>query len=204
MTYERDNSHFMIPRLLPRTVLALLLAATAACSSSQVSLEYQPPNISPELRRGPAVVATGRFEDRRGDPPMYLGSIKTPVGTPLEYVETRVPVAQMVANAFGHGLNTRNMLARGGTSRYIIQGQILSLYCDHLARPYAEAKVMVQLVHRQTGRVVHSQIHEAERLLPPRTPNRDSRALLARLSSEVVQEVVDKALDDPGLRAALR
>lgn len=204
MTYERNKKRLMMPRLFPRTAIALLLAATAACSTSQVSLEYQPPNISPELRRGPAVVATGQFEDRRGDPEMYLGAIKTPVGTTLEYVETRVPVAQMVANAFGHGLNTRNMLARGGSSRYLIQGQILSLYCDHLARPYAEAKIMVQLVHRPTGRVVHSQLYEAERLLPPRTPSRDSRALLARLSSEVVQAVVDKALDDPALRAALR
>ena len=194
----------MIKRLFSRTFLGLLLAVTAACSSSQVSLEYQPPNIPQELRRGPAVVSVGQFEDRRGDPENYLGAIKSPLGSPIEYVETRVPVAQMMANAFGHGLNTRNMLARGGSGRFLLQGQITSLYCDHLARPYAEARVIVQLVDRRSNRVVHTQVYEAERLLPARSPSRDSRLLLARLSSETVQMVVDKALDDPALRAALR
>lgn len=194
----------MRSRFFPLASALILLLSGVACSTSQVSLEYHPPNIPAELKRGPAIVASGRFEDRRGDPEFYLGSIKTPVGAPLEYVETRVPVAQMVSNAFGHGLNSRNMLARQGSARFILQGQILSLYCDHLARPHAEARILVQLVEARSGRVVYSQIHEAERTLAARTPSRESRVLLTQLSSQVVQEVVDRALDSSSFRAALR
>jgi hypothetical protein len=184
--------------------LAGVVLAVAGCGTSPVSLEYRAPTGPGAAPSGPRVVMVGAFADRRGLGPHYVGVVKSPVGTPIHYVETRIPVAQVVGNGFGYGLEVRNMRAQPGASRFVLGGEIQDLQSEHLARPYASARILVTLMDRRSNQVVFQKVYRSERLLPARVPSEEgSKRLLAGLASQALGEVIDQALDDPAFRAVL-
>lgn len=135
---------------------------------------------------------------------MELGTVRTQLGTPIEYVQTRVPVSDVVTNAFGHGLQARNMFSRPRNSRFIITGDVLDLNCQQLVRPYGYARVRVTVMDAASGQIIHSRIYTGERGSGAYVPGSGSPVPLLRdLVSSALQDVVDKALDDPALRSKL-
>lgn len=183
---------------LAASACALLLAN---CSTTAVSLDYQP-SLGDKVP-GPRKVSAGNFVDRRGEGSFYLGTVRTPIGTPLESINTRIPVDQVVRNAFAHGLGARSMLAGAGAP-YILTGEVLELHCDQVVRPAAYAKVRVSLIRSGTKQVVFSRIYNSERENNVYLPGSGSPVpMLRELASRVLQDVVDRALDDSALRARL-
>jgi len=181
-----------------------LLAATllVQCSSTVVSLDYQP-NLS-QIVPGPSVLAAGRFTNMRREPATSLGSVRTPIGTPMERIVTRIPVEEVVRNAFAYGLKSRQMLAPQSSAPYVIGGEVLELNVIQVVRPAAYARIRVNVIKATTGQVVYSRIYKSDREGGPYLPGTGSPVpVLRELGSRALQDVVDQALDDVALRARL-
>jgi hypothetical protein len=195
-THPRLSVGLAMNRLL---LLVALLPMVSCTITSQVSLDYVP--ASGQMRPGPAEFSVREFSDQRGVDAQLLGTVRTQVGTPLERVQTRVPVSQIVTHAFAHGLEARGMLTRTGTSRYVITGEVQELYLQMLVRPYARAKVRVTVLDSSSGQIVLSEIFQGERQGPAYVPGSGSPVPMLRdLTSGALQDAVDRALDDPVLR----
>ncbi len=189
-----------------KNALLLLLTAIAltlsSCSSTSVSLEYQP-SLGQNIP-GPRKVAVGRFADLRREGGRALGAVKTPVGTPMEYITTNVPVDQVVRNAFAHGLSSRRMLVSEAGAPFMLTGEVLQLYTDQVIRPAAYATIRVNLVRTNSGRIVFSRVYRAEQEGKAYLPGSGSPVpMLRELASRALQHTVDSALDDAGFRVRL-
>jgi len=188
--------------LLPIVTLLTAFALVSCSTTSQVSLDYVP---SPgHIQPGPQEFATRPFRDQREMGAMELGTVRTQIGTPLEYVQTKVPVSEVVTNAFGYGLQARQMLTSPRSARYVIAGDILDLYCQMLVRPYGYARVRVTVLDSATGQILHSHVYSGERSSSVYIPGSGSPVPLLRdLVSGALQDAVDRALDDSTLRSRL-
>ncbi len=180
---------------------ALSLLSLASCTTtSEVSLDYVP---SPgHVKPGAAEFSTQPFVDRRDMGAMELGTVRTQIGTPVEKVLTKVPVANVVSNAFAYGLQGRGMLASRSAARFIITGEVLDLRCQLLVHPYGYAKVRVNVLEAESGRIIHSAIYEGERQSSAYIPGSGTPVPVLRdLTSGALQDAVDRALDDPAMRS---
>ncbi|MCB1228428.1 MAG: hypothetical protein KDK99_21655 [Verrucomicrobiales bacterium] len=190
-----------------RSLFLLLAAVTAlalpSCVSSSVSLDYQP--RPGQMMRGNPEFTVGAFHNGRKEPPYYLGTVRTPIGTPVENVQTRTPIEQIVGNAFAHALDARGMLATGGREKFILTGDVLDLYCQQIVHPYGYARIRVNVIHAASGGLVFSRIYVGERQSAAYMPGSGSPIpLLRELTSRALQDAVDNALDDREMRARLR
>lgn len=186
--------------------ISILIAATAllglsACTNSSViSLDYVP---GPHLKGAPDF-AVGRFKDKRGVQPQTLGHVRLPVGPSVDTVQTRLPVSNIVHNAFGYGLESRGMLAPQGKKRLIIQGEIQDLRAQLLVHPYGYARIRVSVVDAASKAVIFTKLYEGERQSSAYRPGSGSPIpILRELTSRALQDVVDHALDDPALRRSV-
>jgi hypothetical protein len=178
---------------------ALLLAS---CGSTPISLDYQPSLSRPVS--GTTKVSVGRFANMRREGSSYIGVVRSPIGTPVETLTTKVPIEDVVRNAFAHGLSVRGMFAPTGASPFIISGEILDLHCDQVIKPAAYVSIRVNLVLKSTGQVLFNNVYEAEREGTAFVPGSGSPVpRLRELTSRALQDAVDKALDDRQFRNRL-
>jgi hypothetical protein len=181
---------------------AIAISLCSCTTTSQISLEYVPG--SGRILQGNAEFVTQLFVDRRDVGPYELGTVRTQLGTPIENLQTRVPVAQIVTNAFGHALQSRKMLSAKSAARFMVTGEVLDLQCNLLVRPYGYAKLRVNVIEAGTGRIVHSAIYAGERQRGAYIPGSGTPVpILGDLASGALQDAVDQALDDPSMRAQL-
>ena len=177
-----------------------LICLNSCTSTSVVSLDYL--SSTGHVLPGAAEFATQPFVDRRGVGPLELGTVRTQIGTPGENLQTKVPVAEVVTNAFGYGLQVRGMLASRSAARFIITGEVLDMQCKLIVHPYGYAKVRVNVVESGSGRIVHSAIYEGERQSSAYMPGTGTPVPMLRdLASGALQDAVDRALDDSAMRA---
>jgi hypothetical protein len=181
-------------------VLAMLLSA---CTYSQISLDYQP--TLAQVVKGRPVLSVGRFLDSRGEDPYFLGVVRTPIGTPLEYIRTRSPVETVVRNAFTHACNARGMLTSTSGATYAVTGEVLELSCQQLVRPYSYARLRMNVVRASTGELVFTRTYAGERQSAAYRPGSGSPVpVLRELASRALQDAVDRAMDDPEFRRRIR
>ena len=174
----------------------------ASCSSTSVSLDYQPRLV--QTVPGPRAVAAGRFGDMRGEDPYLLGVVRTPIGTPLEKVTTNVPLEQVVRNSFAYGLKTRQMLLPEGVAPFILTGEVLQFEVKQIVHPAAYVKIRVTVMRSGSGQVVYSKVFKSDREGDIYLPGSGSPVpTLSIMGSRALQDVVDHALDDVTLRSAL-
>ncbi|MDB6137725.1 MAG: hypothetical protein JWO94_797 [Verrucomicrobiaceae bacterium] len=187
-------------RFLACSFVSLSALLLSGCLSTEISLDYVV-NPSAQLN-GPPIVGVGVFLDKRGeDEPKLLGTVKTPIGTPFEHVYLRIPADETVQNAVLHGLDARGMMASPSRARFVLEGSIEEFYCQLISRPYAYAKIRVDLVDTASNRVLYRHTYEAERQAGTYLPGEgDPVPSLRDLSSRVLQDVVDKAIDNPEVR----
>lgn len=189
---------------LIRIALVSTAFTLASCgfNTSVVSLDYQP-RLGQTLQ-GPQVVETGRFADMRLLGEFSLGTVHTPFGTPLETIKTRVPVSNIVRNAFAHGLNARKMLTPSSTAQFILTGEVMDFECQQRVHPSSFASVRVNLVRVGSGEIVYSRVYQSARESSAYIPGSGSPVPnLQDMASRALQNVVDRALDDPELRKHL-
>ena len=186
-----------------RASLAAASLVMGACTSSQVTLDYQP--RPGQVVRGAPNTVVGLFTNSRQEGPYLLGTVRTPLGTPMEHVMTKTPVENVVANCFSHALNSRGMLTGQRRAKFVITGDVQELYCQMIVHPYAYARVRVNVLHAASGQIVFSRIYAGERQSNAYRPGSGSPVPMLRdLTSRALQDAVDRALDDPEMRARLR
>jgi hypothetical protein len=187
-------------RLL-RLISSIALAAlVSSCVSSQVSLDYQPRPGS--ILRGNPEFGVGQFTNLRREGPFFLGTVRMPLGAPVENVTTRTPVEQIVPNAFAHALDARGMLNGNDRAKYIVTGEILDLYCQQIVHPYGYARLRVNIIRAGSGQIVFSRVYVGERQSTAYRPGSGTPVpLLRELTSRALQDAVDAALDDREMRA---
>lgn len=186
-----------------RIAPVMLAVVTSGCTMSQVSLDYQP--TLAQVVKGRPVLAVGRFTNSRGESAKYLGVVRTPIGTPLEYIYTRTSVEDIVRNAFTHACNARGMLTSTSSAQYIVTGEVLEVSCSQLVHPYGYARIRMNVVRAATGEMVFTRVYAGERQNAAYRPGSGSPVpALRELASRALQDAVDRALDDPEFRGRIR
>ena len=183
-----------------------ILVGAAACfslsscaNSSVISLEYVPqPGM---MVRGDPDFAVGQFTDKRGEQAQTLGHVRLPIGPNVDTIQTRLPVSDVVRNAFAYALESRGMLATDVKGRFVLTGEIQDLRSQLLVHPYGYARIRVNVVEAVSGRVLFTHVYEGERQSNAYRPGSGSPVPLLRdLTSRALQEAVDRALDDTNMR----
>lgn len=191
-----------MPMRLFRPLLSSVMIAACLpllqCTTSQVSLDYEP--HPGQMLPGPPLFGVGPFQNGRNEEANLLGTVRTPIGTPIERVYTAVPIETMVSNAFAHALGARGMLA-AGSPRFVITGEVMDLYCQQIVHPHGYARIRVSATNSSTGQIVFSKVYEGQRQSAAYRPGSGSPVpLLRNLTSRALQDAVDRALDDPEFR----
>ncbi len=187
-----------------RLFIVVGIAATlglSACSTttSVVTLNYVP-HPGRGLQGAPDF-SLGQFYDKRDLPAQTLGHVRLPIGTKVDTLQTRLPISDIVRNAFGYGLESRGMLAPDAQGRFILAGDIQDLRSQLLFQPSGKARIRVNVLEASSGRVLFSKIYEGGRRGQPYRPGSGSPVpVLRELTSRALQDAVDRALDDPELR----
>ena len=153
------------------------------------------------MLRGAPDFAVGEFKDKRGEQPQVLGHVRLPIGPSVDTIQTRLPISDVVRNAFGYALDSRGMLATDVKGRFILTGEIQDLRSQLLVHPYGYARIRVNVVEAASGRVIFTKIYEGERQSTAFRPGGGSPVPILRdLTSRALQEAVDRALDDTSMR----
>lgn len=188
-----------------RCFSAILLGAAACFSlsscanSSVISLDYVPQ--PGRMLRGAPDFAVGEFKDKRGEQAQTLGHVRLPIGPTVDTVQTRLPVSDVVRNAFAYALEARGMLATEVKGRFILAGEIQDLRSQLLVHPYGYARIRVNVIEAVSGRVLYTHVYEGERQSTAYRPGSGSPVpVLRELTSRALQEAVDRALDDTRMR----
>lgn len=188
-----------------RCLLALsaaVLSLSACSNSSVISLDYVPQPS--QMVRGAPDFSVGQFNDKRGVQAQTLGHVRMPIGPAVDTLQTRLPISDIVANAFAYALEARGMLSEASKGRFIIQGEVQDLRSQLLVHPYGYARIRVNVVEAASGAVVYSKIYEGERQSNAYRPGSGSPVpILRELTSRALQEAVDRALDDANMRQIL-
>jgi hypothetical protein len=190
-----------------RCFSAILGAAACLClsscaNSSTVSLDYVPQ--PGRMMRGSPDFAVGDFKDQRGEQAQTLGHVRLPIGPTVDTIQTRLPVSDVVRNAFAYALEARGMLATQAAGRYSITGEIHDLRSQLLVHPYGYARIRVNVIEAASGRVVYTRVYEGERQSTAYRPGSGSPVpILRELTSRALQDAVDRALDDNRMRAQI-
>lgn len=190
-------------------LLAVIGAATliAGCSTHTGGLRYTTPERHARVPEGSPPVVLGAFTDKRGEPPTWLGAIRGGFGNQLKSIESDQPVSALVREAFADGLRARGISLSGAAGRPTLTGAVEILQGDQYARRGAEAKVAVSVVDAQ-GRPIFARTYDSNlvdgSLVTLSAGVFGSPELLRELIARALSEVVDKALNDPALRAALQ
>ena len=188
-------------RCLPVILGAAAFLGLSSCvpNSSVVSLNYVP--MPRQVRHGAPEFAVGKFSDRRGVEPQTLGHVRMPIGPKVDTLQTRLPVSDVVRNAFGYGLETRGMVAPDAKARFVLTGEIEDLRAQLLVHPYGYARIRVNVLEAGSGRVLFTKVYQGERQSGAYRPGSGSPVpVLRELTSRALQEAVDRALDDAEMR----
>jgi hypothetical protein len=152
-------------------------------------------------------VAVDSFIDARGEPATYLGAIRGGFGQPLKTLESDRPAAEVVKAAFSDALKARGVRVESSASPWQLSGVIRKLDCNQYVR--REGNVEIELVVRDAGgkqRFVRSySASKVDGSVVSLNAGWFGSVDNLRLTLEqTLREAVDKALDDPALRAALQ
>lgn len=148
-------------------------------------------------------MALGAVTDARQNGPNWLGAIRGGYGNPLKVLVTNGPVIAAVEAAFRDALGARALLAQQD-ARFRLDVRVERYDCNQFFPREAHLWMVVTLVDVASGAAAYehrTHINKAEGgisagIFSPVEP-------LRALANAALQEGIDQALDDPGLRAAL-
>ena len=173
-----------------------------------MGLKYEPSASVTKTSATAPSVAVGSFVDSRGEPANWLGAIRGGFGNPLKNLESGLPVATLVQAAFADGLRARGILPGSKGQQFQISGVIRKLDCNQYVRREANVEIEVLVTDAQDGHQRFTRAYSSS--------NVEGSALalnvgvfasvddLRAVTERTLREVVDKALDDTALRAALK
>ena len=191
-------------RLLSRVLTsALAVCLLSACvSPTTVTLEYQPRGGA---WRGQPEINVGAFANKRGIDSRNLGRVKLFGGVPVQALFSSAPVEMATANAFAYALKERNLLTGGDTAKFLLTGDVLVFDAGVMTRPSAHVRIRVNLIEMDSGRVLFTKVYHSDRSNEPMMPGKGGAVpVVTEMASRCLQDVVDRAVDDPELRSRMR
>jgi uncharacterized lipoprotein YajG len=178
------------------------------CSTTSVGLKYAPGAGVAKVGASASPITVGTFADQRGEPANWLGAIRGGYGNPLKIIESDQPVSSIVQAAFTDGLRVRGVKTDVPSAPLQLSGVIRVLDCNQLIRREANVEIEVLVTDNASGQQRFSRTYVGSNvdgsLLTMKAGVFGSVEDLRALTEKTLREVVDKALDDPALRAALR
>jgi uncharacterized lipoprotein YajG len=193
--------------MIQRATALLCCIVLGACGTTSVGLKYAPPATVSKAASSAKPVLVGTFTDSRGEPANWLGAIRGGFGNPLKNLESDKPVSEIVGAAFVDALRARGVVVDQGPTTARLTGTIKQLDCNQYARREANAELEVRVV-AAGGEVRFTKTYSTTRvdgsLLTLSTGVFASVEDLRVTLEATLREVVDKALDDTELRAALQ
>lgn len=192
---------------------SLLLAVAAyllitGCSTNSVGLVYKPAVTPAAVGADSGTVSVRPFVDQRGEPAAWIGAIRGGFGNPLKTVEVSPSVAVVVETAFIDGVKARSLQPPSGSANFQISGVITKLDCSQYVRREAHVAIEVRVVDAISEKPVFTQTYTADELdgslIALNVGVFGSVESLRALAEKALNEVVDKALDDPALRSAIK
>jgi uncharacterized lipoprotein YajG len=183
---------------------ALILAvAVGACSNTVNDLTYTP-QVAVQPVTSPAV-ASVTAEDHRKEDPTRLATILGGFGNPLKTLDTAKPVKDEVADAFATGLRTRGLLSPGGQAPFRVALYIRKFDADMYIGRSARIDLTMSVLDA-SGRTIYedsaADIESETKIF--QTGVFADIADLQKLCEIVLSRTVDRMLDKPEFRAAIR
>lgn len=197
---------------LRKFVVLPVLLAMSACGATQAPMGYTPTvaiqsaaTARPVLQVAPQV--TNERRTGREDP-TWIGTIRGGYGNPLKALHAPEPVDQVVRKAFADGLVARGLSATGTNSPYTLAVTIHQFDANQYIRREATADFSVVVTERATGREVwrgREKVYIVDgSILSLGVGVFASVDDLQRVALQAMNQAVDKLLDKPELRAAVR
>lgn len=176
----------------------------SSCRSYHVSLTYSPPiqrvQQAPETTR----LKVGRVNDIRDVQGTEIGTIRNEFGVPIKTLHAKRPVAQIAHNALIYALKLRSA-STADHPNYVISADIIELWCHQYTTQEAGCRARIKLYNAETRTLRFSKEYAAKRTRQTLKVSYWSNVEeLAAVVSEVLQAVVDDALDDPDFSRAIR
>jgi hypothetical protein len=199
-------------RFTPIIAISLSLAI-AACGSTQSSMTYAPTvAVRPAVPARPVLQVAPNVINQRstgGEDPTWVGTIRGGYGNPLKALHSKEPLDQVIGKAFAAGLAARALNApSGAASPYVLAVTIHQFDANQYVRREATADFSIVVAERRTGRAVWSNREKVYivdgSILSLSTGVFASVEDLERVALRAMNEAVDKLLDKPGLREAIR
>jgi hypothetical protein len=176
-------------------------AGAAEARDYTVALTYAPPA---SVQQGSPTIALTSVRDNRGDGHhlFELGSIRGGFGNPLKTLVTEQQVAVVVAQAIRDALTARNLGAEAGAHQ--LEVRITRFDCNQLYPREAHIELSFRLLDAATGAVLYESTARGNQasggagggIFAPVEP-------LRALTNRVMNDGIDRMLDDPAFRAAL-
>ena len=198
-----------MPRMRARVLLGwvCLAALQTACGTTLVPLKYAADSAVSAVSPPTPLISVGRFADDRGPraDADWLGAIRGGYGNRLKTLRTQVPMSQVVQEAYADGLRARGVFAEPGKGKFLLEGSVEKLDCSEYFNLEAHAWVTVRVRDQATGAQVWEwpyHVDETEGGLGAGLFG--SVETLRLLAERTLRELVDRSLDDPGLRKAVQ
>ena len=142
--------------------------------------------------KGSRLVTLGTFQDSRKLPANYLGMIHGPKGQPGIKLETSLPVTEIVARSFGHGLRSHGWASEDGPGYWTLTGEIREFTCDRFEKSGATVDIVVRLTKTGGTQPSFNKSYLVEKI----SPTAVDRASMQALADEALQQAVSTMMKD--------
>lgn len=185
--------------------LVCLAALQLACTTL-VPLRYSDVPAATAAQATP-LISVGPFKDSRAKDygADWLGAIRGGMGNRLKTLRTEQSVSQVVQDAYADGLRTRGVFAEPGQAKFVLEGTIEKFDCSEYWNLEAHAHVTIRVRDNGTGAQVYSYPYLVDETEGGMGAGAFASVETLRLLAErTLRELVDRSLDDPGLRKAVQ
>jgi hypothetical protein len=178
---------------------AVMFGANAEARDYTVALTYAAPA---GVQQGEPSITMGEVTDARGHAMYWLAAIRGGYGNPLKVLMTEQHVSVVVRQALSDALAARNLQAENGRHRLVVR--LVRFDGNQLFPKEAHIVLAVRLEDAATNAVLYEGEARADGAGAGIgggifTPIEPLRALI----NDVMNQGIDRALDDPAFRAAL-
>ncbi|MDA8229763.1 MAG: hypothetical protein M0006_00320 [Magnetospirillum sp.] len=190
---------------MPALAAAVMALGVSACGTTPVGLTYDGAKVA-NAGAAKNMVEVASVVDHRKDGANWLGAIRGGFGNPLKTLETPVPVRDEVKTAFVDGLKARGLV--GPDPRYAMELDIERFDCNQYVRREAHARIGVRVIDTASHQDVYQRDIRADKvtgsLVSLDVGVFASVDDLRTVANDVLQEAVDKTLDDPKFLALVK
>jgi uncharacterized lipoprotein YajG len=192
----------MFRSILHAGVLAAAVAL-AGCATD-ASLSYTAPVNT--FRTGPATVGMVTAVDQRKEAPNRLATIMGGFGNPLKILNTIRPVKDEVAAVFAQGLTARGFRRDDGQAPFRLELVVRKFDADMIMGSTARIDLDLNVVEARTGRTIYRDtvVDQRSDFAFFATGVFANIADLQKLAQTLLDATVDRMLDKPEFRAAIR